>query len=343
MKGKMRAAILYEHNTPLKLEEVDIPKIGPGEVLVKIQSCGVCHTDLSLIGGNARNLPHSLGHEGAGDVVEVGEGVPDLKVGDRVCIFLRFVCGDCLYCRSGRDNLCARMTGHFGFSVDGAYADYAKAPARAVFKLPPGVGYEEGGIMADCVATIYRAVVRQGEVKPTHNVMVQGVGGLGLSAVIISKLVGARVIAVDIMDEKLDFAKKMGADEVVNASREKVPEAVKRLTEGRGADRIIDLVGSAKAVVTSFETLAPSGRLVQVGHSWDDVTLKVRQMMLMEIGMVGVSANTRQDLLDTLNLAASGRIKIKPIITDTFKLTQVNEAIEKMKKHEILGRAVVKP
>jgi D-arabinose 1-dehydrogenase-like Zn-dependent alcohol dehydrogenase len=197
--------------------------------------------------------------------------------------------------------------------------------------------------MADCVATIYRAVVRQGEVKPIHNVMVQGIGGLGLSAVIISKLVGARVIAVDIMDEKLDFAKKMGADEVVNASREKVPEAVKRLTEGRGADRIIDLVGSAKSVVTSFETLAPSGRLVQVGHSWDDVTLKVRQMMIMEIGMVGVSANTRQDLLDTLNLAASGKIKIKPIITDTFRLAQVNEVIEKMKRHEILGRAVVKP
>ena len=109
MKGKMRAAILYAYNSPLKLEEVDIPQIGPGEALVKVKACGLCHTDLSLIEGNARNLPHSLGHEGAGDVVEVGEGVTDLKVGDRVCISLRFVCGDCLYCRTGRDNLCANL------------------------------------------------------------------------------------------------------------------------------------------------------------------------------------------------------------------------------------------
>jgi alcohol dehydrogenase, propanol-preferring len=343
MNGKMRAAILYAYNTPLKVEEVDIPRIGPGEVLVKIKACGLCHTDLSLIQGNARNLPHSLGHEGAGDVVEVGEGVTDLKAGDRVCIFLRFVCGDCLYCRTGRDNLCANMTGHFGFSVDGAYADYAKAPVRAIFKLPPNVSYEEGGIMADCVATVYRAVVRKGEIKPADNVMVQGVGGLGLSAVLISKLVGARVIAVDIIDRKLEFAKSLGADEVVNASREKVPEAVKRLTDGRGADRIIDLVGTGNAVLTSLDSLAPSGRLVQVGHSMESLTVKVRQLMGREISITGNSANTRQDLVETLDLAGSGRLRIKPIITDEFNLSQLNEAIDKLMKHEILGRAVVKP
>lgn len=343
MKGQMNAAILYTYNTPLKLERVDIPQVGPGEVLIRVRACGVCHTDLSLIEGNARNLPHSLGHEGAGDVVEIGEGVTNLKVGDRVCIFLRFVCGDCIYCRTGRDNLCANMVGRFGFTVDGAYAEYAKAPARAIFKLPPNVGYEEGGVMADCVATVYRAIVRKGEVKPTDNVMVQGVGGLGLSAILISKLVGARVIAVDIMDEKLDFAKKLGADEVVNASREKVPEAVKRLTDGMGVDRVIDLVGTGNAVLTSLDSLAPSGRLVQVGHSMESLTVKVRQLMSREISIVGNSANTRQDLADTLALAGSAKLRIKPIITDEFRLPQVNEAIDKLRRHEILGRAVVKP
>jgi alcohol dehydrogenase, propanol-preferring len=343
MKGKMDSAILYAYNNPLKLEQVDIPQTGPGEVLVKIKACGVCHTDLSLIAGNARNLPHSLGHEAAGDVVEVGAGVTDLKVGDRVCIFLRFVCGDCLYCRTGRDNLCANMAGHFGFSVDGAYAEYAKAPVRAIFKLPPNVGYEEGGIMADCVATVYRAVVRKGEVKPTDNVMVQGVGGLGLSAVLISKLVGARVIAVDIIDEKLELARKLGADELVNASREKVPEAVKRLTDGMGADRVIDLVGTGNAILTSLDSMAPSGRLVQVGHSMESFTVKVRQLMGREFSIFGNSANTRQDLVDTLALAGSGRLRVKPIITDEFKLPQVNEAFNKLRRHEILGRAVVKP
>jgi propanol-preferring alcohol dehydrogenase len=343
MKGKMRAAILYDYNTPLKLEEVDIPQIGPGEALVKVKACGVCHTDLSLIEGNARNLPHSLGHEAAGDVVEVGEGVTGLKVGDRVCIFLRFVCGDCFYCRTGRDNLCSSMAGQFGFSVDGAYADYAKAPVRAIFKLPPSVGYEEGGVIADCVATVYRAVVRRGEVKPTDNVMVQGAGGLGLSAVLISKLVGARVIAVDITEEKLAFAKKLGADEVINASREKVPEAIKRLTGGMGADRVINLVGTGDSVLTSLDSLAPSGRLVQLGHTSESFTAKVTQIQRREVSIVGNSANTRQDLVDTLELAGSGRLLIKPIITDEFKLPQVNEAIDKLRKHEILGRAVVKP
>ena len=343
MIGKMRAAILYAYNSPLKLEEVDIPRIGPGEALVKIKACGLCHTDLSLIEGNARNLPHSLGHEGAGDVVEVGEGVTNIKVGDRVCISLRFVCGDCLYCRTGRDNFCANIAGHLGFSVDGAYADYTKAPARAIFKLPPNVGYEEGGIMADCVATIYRAVVRKGEVKPTDNVMVQGAGGLGLSAVLISKLVGARVIAVDIIDKKLDFAKKLGADEVINASKENVPDAVKRLTGGMGADRVIDLVGTGNAVLTSLDSLAPFGRLVQVGYTTESFTARVRQLMGMEASTVSNVANTRQDLVDTLDLAGSGRLRIKPIITDEFELLQVNEAIEKLRKHEILGRAVIKP
>ena len=343
MKGRMCAAILYEYHAPLKLEEVDIPRIGPGEVLVKIRACGVCHTDVSLIEGNARNLPHSLGHEGAGDIVEVGGGVRDLKIGDRVCVFLRFVCGDCFYCRTGRDNLCSNMAGQFGFSVDGAYADYAKAPARAIFKLPPNVSYEEGGIIADCVATVYRAVVKRGEVKPTDQVMVQGVGGLGLSAVLISRLVGARVIAVDITDEKLAFAKKVGADEVIHASREKVPDAVKQLTGGMGADRVINLVGTGDSVLTALDSLAPSGRLVQLGHTAESFTAKVTQIQRREVSIVGNSANTRQDLVDTLELAGSGRLKIKPIITDEFKLVQVNEAIDKLKKHQILGRAVVKP
>jgi len=304
MKGKMRAAILYDYNTPLELEEVDIPRIGPGEALVKIRACGVCHTDVSLIEGNARNLPHSLGHEGAGDVVEVGEGVRGLTIGDRVCIFLRFVCGDCFYCRTGRDNLCSNMVGQFGFSVDGGYADYAKAPARAIFKLPSNVSYEEGGVIADCVATVYRAVVRRGEVRPTDNVMVLGVGGLGLSAVLISRLVGARVIAVDITDEKLDFAKswgqmrcfmplgrRSGCDQTVNGRH--------------GADRVINLVGTGDSVLTSLDSLAPSGRLVQLGHTAESFTAKVTQIQRREVSIVGNSANTRQDLVDTLALAGA--------------------------------------
>ena len=197
--------------------------------------------------------------------------------------------------------------------------------------------------MADCVATVYRAIVKKAKMKPADHVMVQGCGGLGLSAVLISKLVGARVIAVDIMDKKLEFAKSLGADEVVNASRENVIEAVKRLTDGRGADRVIDLVGTGNAVLTSLDSLAPSGRLVQVGHSMESFTAKVRQLMAREISIAGNSANTRQDLVETLDLVGSGRLRIKPVITDEFKLSQINEAIDQLKKHEILGRAVVKP
>ncbi|MFH0897643.1 MAG: alcohol dehydrogenase catalytic domain-containing protein [Candidatus Bathyarchaeota archaeon] len=339
----MRAARLYEYNTPLKLEEVDIPQIGPGEALVKIQSCGVCHTDLHLIEGNARNLPHAFGHEGAGDVVEVAEGVTDIKVGDRVAIFLRFVCGDCLYCRTGRDNMCANMKGHFGFNVDGAYADYAKAPVRALFKLPPKVSYEEGGIMADCVATVYRSVVKKGEVSPTDNVMIQGLGGLGMAGLLISKLIGAKVIAVDIIDKKLEFAKKLGADEVINASKENVPDAIKRLTDGMGADRIFDFIGTNKTVLTSLASLGRSGRLVQTGYTRDSFTITVTQLRGSESQILGVTANTRQDLVDTLNLVGSGKLNIKQIITDEFRLSQVNEALDGLRKGLILGRAVVKP
>ncbi len=343
MKGKMQAAILCEYNTPLKLEEVDIPQIGPDEALVRIRSCGVCHTDLHIIEGLGKNLPHALGHEGAGDVVEVGEDVKDVKVGDRVTIFLRFVCGDCLYCRTGRDNMCLNMKGQFGFNVDGAYADYAKVPVRALFKLPDSVSYDEGGIMADCVATVYRSVVGKGEVRPTDNVMIQGLGGLGLTGVLISKMVGARVIAVARTRARLEFAKQLGADETIDASRENVPDEVKRLTSNTGTDYVVNLVGTAEGFETALKCLGKGGKILQLGHLNDDLPWKITwEDLRWEKDILGCRNSTRKDLLDVINLVKIGKLKVGQIITDEFPLSQINHARDLQQKGRIFGRAVIK-
>ena len=342
MKGKMKAALLYARKKPLVVEEVDIPQIGPSEALVKVKACGVCHTDLTAIDGAARNLPRTLGHEVAGDIAEVGEGVTALKIGDRVTVFLRFICGDCLYCMTGRDNLCANMKGKIGSTSDGGYAEYCKAPARVLFKLPKEISYEEGGILACCVGTTYRAIVVRGQVKPGSNVMVQGIGGLGLSSILIAKLVGARVIAVDIRDEKLKFAKQLGAEETVNASKENVVEAVNRLTDGVGVDYVIDLVGTGRAVETALACVGRCGKVVQVGHTAEPFSATSRQFIGGEKEMLGVAANTRSDLVNVINLVQAGRLYVKPIITNEFPLSQVNHALDLLRKGQILGRAVIK-
>ncbi len=339
MKGKMKAARLHGPNMPLVIEDIDIPQIGHGEALVKIKACGVCHSDLGII---ERGPNITLGHEAAGDIVDLGQGNIDFKIGDPVTIFMRFVCGECEYCLSGRDNLCANLKGQIGFRTDGGYAEYCKVPLSSLFRLPEGMSYGEGGILADCVATTYRALVIRGQVRVGSNIMVQGIGGLGASSILISKMLGTRVIAVDIKDDKLEFAKKLGADDTVNAVKESVPDAIKRLTNNKGVDYVIDLAGVGKAVETSLACVGKCGKILQVGHTNSPFTATSDQLFSGEKEIIGVTANSRKDILDVINLYKVGKLNYKSIITDEFPLDQINHAHDLMRKGELLGRAVIK-
>jgi len=181
----MKAARFYEVVKPLKIEDVEVPKIGPKEGLVKVRACGLCHTDLHFLEGVLKpgKTPIILGHEVAGEVVDLGEEVRGLQRGDRVIIYLYFTCGGCYYCQTGRESLCTNLSGHLGFTVDGGYAEYVKAPARNLFKIPNGLSFDESAVLVDAVATPFHAVKGVAQVRLGETVVVYGAGGLGIYAV----------------------------------------------------------------------------------------------------------------------------------------------------------------
>jgi D-arabinose 1-dehydrogenase-like Zn-dependent alcohol dehydrogenase len=187
-------------------------------------------------------IPLTLGHEVAGEVAEVGGEVKEFQKGDRVVIRFYFNCGSCCYCQSGSESLCTQLIGHMGFTVDSGYAEYVKAPARSLSRLPKDISFDEGGILADAVSSTFHAVRSVAQVRAGESVVVYGLGGLGLHAVQIARLCGARVIGVDIIGEKLAMARELGADDTINPNRQEVVTEVKRIT-GEGADVVLEFVG----------------------------------------------------------------------------------------------------
>ena len=341
----MKAMVLREYNQPLRLEEVQLPTIAAGEVLIKVKACGVCASNVKYGEGaypSVLTLPHILGHEPAGEIVEVGPGVEGFSKGDRVCVYIFITCGECLYCTKGEENNCIRPQ-RIGMELAGAYAEYVKAPARNVFKIPDGMSYDEASVLADAVVTSFHALREKARVRVGDDVVIIGIGSLGINAVQIAKLAGARVIAIDISPPKLEFAKKYGADDTIEGRKEKVPERIRSLTFGKGADSFIDLVGSHESVNTGLHSLRRGGKLVVVGHDpYHPFQVKAFQELIMEeIEIIGSHAGTRQELREVLHLIQAGRIK--PVIGARYPLAQANEAHHDLKTKEIFGRIVLVP
>jgi 2-desacetyl-2-hydroxyethyl bacteriochlorophyllide A dehydrogenase len=341
----LKAARFYEVGKPLRIEDVDVPKISDSEVLVKVRSCGICHTDLHFIDEGLikpGKVPQIMGHEAAGDVVEVGERVEDVRVGDRVLIHFYFSCGECYYCRRGRESLCVSPEfQHFGFTVDGGYAEYAKAPARSIIKIPGKIPYD-AGILVDAGSTAYHAVREVGKVRLGDFVVIIGSGGVGLSTLQMAKLSGATVMAVDIRSGKLDAAKSLGADHVVNPAVENLYENVMRLTGGRGADVVYELVGSSDTMSEAVDILAKGGRLVFIGYSKDNLTINPRRLVTGELQIVGSRASSRYETVEVVNLVRDGRFRLEPLITHRVSLDEVNEGLDLVRSGEAI-RVVVNP
>ena len=335
----MKAALFREVKKPLSIEEIETPTPGPGEVLIRNRVAGVCHTDLAVIEGEfppPARLPIVLGHEIAGEIVEVGEGVEHLKVGDRVVLsWLYHTCGRCEYCLSGREHLCRNRV-ETGFHVNGGYAEYVLAKASHVLKIPEEVPWEYAPSATDAIATPYKgcrlAGLREGEL-----VTVWGVGGLGMNAIQVAKAFGARVVAVDIIDWKLEEAERAGADHVVNPEKEDPVEYIKGLG---GADVALTTLTTytMKPFEQAYESLKDGGRLVLIGLPPGKLALPVIDWVLREIKVVGSLAFTRYDISESLRLLAEG--KVKPRVTK-FKFEEINEALEKLKKGEVMGRAIL--
>jgi alcohol dehydrogenase, propanol-preferring len=337
----MRALVLEEFGGPFVTKDVAVPSIGAREALIRVRHVGVCGTDVKIRAGRMGLdvLPLIMGHEVAGEVADVGREVRGFSAGDRVIVNFYVTCGRCQFCRVGRDTLCEDVRQH-GFSMDGGFAEYLRTPAVNLCKVPDHVPLERACILGDAVATSYHAVTKRAGVRPGTTVALIGVGGVGLHALQMARLAGAWVIAVDVNEARLDLAKKLGADAVVDARHGPFHEAVRRLTDGEGVDVVLEFVANADTLPSAYSSLKRAGRLVFVGYT-PELSLSVMPHALVrnEFEIVGSRANTKQELQETVDLVARGRIQ--PIIDTVIPLAEVERAFDALRQGRCLGRNVL--
>ena len=340
----MKAAVFHAAHQALAIEEIPTPTPSAGEVLVKVAGCGVCHTDLHYIDHDVptfKKPPLVLGHEVSGEIAGLGAGVAQWKEGARVLLPAVYGCGQCAMCRTGRENICEKMV-MFGNNADGGYAEYMLAPAKDVIALPDELPLVESSIIADAVTTPYHAVVNRGQVKPGDSVVVVGCGGIGLNLVQVASAVGARVIAVDVIDSKLEWATKLGAQATINAKKvERVDKEVRKLTGGGGADIGFEAIGNPVTQAQTFSCIPAGGRFVMVGYSDKPMTLDSGRVMYREMEIVGSLGCRAVDYPRVLELARQGKIKVKELVTAQFPLDQINAAFDTLRKGEGIRSVIV--
>jgi len=333
----MKAAVVHEFGKPLRIEELPKPEPGPGEVVVRIEASGLCHTDIHAAHGDwpiKPKLPLIPGHEGVGIVESCGAGVTEVKEGDRVAIpWLGYACGVCEYCVSGWETLCESQQ-NTGYTIDGCYAEYARASARYVVKVPKEVDPFDAAPLTCAGVTTYKAVKVSGA-RPSDLVAIFGIGGLGHLALQYAKIAGATVVAVDLFDEKLELARELGADYTVNAREENPAEAITKLG---GADAAIVVAVSPKAFEQAYQALRRGGRLVLVGLPAEGfIRLPIFETVLRGIQVVGSIVGTRIDLAETFELHALGRTRV---VYEKRPLEMVNECFEAVEQGKAKARIV---
>jgi propanol-preferring alcohol dehydrogenase len=333
----MKAAVVTAFDKPLQIQEVPTPEPGTGQLLVRIETAGLCHTDIHAARGDwpvKPTPPFIPGHEGIGVVEHVGAGVDAGWLGKRVAIpWLAAACGRCRYCLTGWETLCEQQL-NSGYSVDGSYAEYAAAYERGVVEVPAGVTPFDAAPLTCAGVTTYKAIKVAG-VRPAERVAVFGIGGLGHLAVQYARIVGGLVTAVDIEPAKLDLARQLGADHVVNA---RTTDPVAAIRELGGADVAVVLAASAKPFEQALQSLARGGRLVCVGlPAGGSVPLPIFDTVLGGKSVIGSIVGTRQDLAEVFALHAAGRTKV---IAAARKLDDVNACFDDVLAGRVPARLV---
>ena len=335
-----RAAVVHEFNAPLVLEPVPWRELEPGQIRVKVEASGLCHTDIHAAHGDwpvKPSPPFIPGHEGVGVVTELGPGVTEVTLGERVAMpWLGYACGTCDYCVSGWETLCESQE-NMGYSIDGGFGEYATAYARYVVKVPDGIESFDAAPLTCAGVTTYKAVKVAGT-RSSDLVAVFGVGGLGHLAIQYAAIAGGRVVAVDLVDEKLELARELGAEFTVNATKEDPVEAIKALG---GADQAIALAVSPRAFEQAYGTLRRGGKLVFVALPADnEVTLPIFETVLNGITIIGSIVGTRTDLREVFELHAAGKTRV---IREVRPLCRVNESIEDVEAGRVAARIVLVP
>jgi 2-desacetyl-2-hydroxyethyl bacteriochlorophyllide A dehydrogenase len=336
----VKAAVLERFGQPLTVHDVSDPEPGLGEVVVRTRASGICRTDLKIISGAIPTVPTPLvlGHELAGEVAALGPGVQDFREGDRVLVSLDVSCGGCAYCRIGELDHCANLQ-RIGLERDGSLAEFVRVPAANLIVVPSSVSFPEAATIPDAVGSPYHAVIRLAAVRPAQTVAVYGLGGLGLSAVQIARLAGARVIAIARTPERRDLAEQLGATWSVDPRDGPLPGQIKQLTDGLGVHAFFDFVGIEGSVEEAVLSSRKGGSVVVVGYVVPKVEAPMMRLVYDEISIKGSRGSTRADLHEVVALVADRRIA--PVIGHELPLGEVNEALDQLREGAIIGRPVV--
>jgi alcohol dehydrogenase, propanol-preferring len=337
----MKAAVLHEFKTPLALEDVPRPEAGADEVLIEVEVCGVCHSDLHVADGDWRQFssivkkPLIMGHEIVGRVVERGAAVTSVQVGDRVGVpWVQWTCGQCEFCREGNENLCTRQR-ITGVMVDGGYAEFVKAPASHVARIPETLSSEQAAPLLCAGVTVHRAL-KQARIRAGQRLAVFGVGGLGHIAVQIGRAAGAEVTAIDISEEKLALAKSLGAARTLNAATSDVVKQVR----GSGGVHVALVTSAAKSAYDmAFYCVRPTGILLAVGLPAKEISFPAIMMAAGEIHIKASAVGTREDLGEVLAMGAAGIVHCQ---VTTRPLGEVQGVLAELGRGEVSGRVVLR-
>ena len=343
----MKAAVLERFDAPLVVREVQTPVPGPGEVLVRTRASCLCQTDLKVLRGVIPTVktPRIIGHELAGEVAALGPGavgVPGgaggLKEGDRVVAGLDISCMACAYCQTGRPDYCLNLR-RMGFEHDGAHAEYVRLPARNLVPLPAGVSFEQGASIPDAMGAVYHGLKAQGNVRPGQTVAIYGLGGLGLSAVQIAVLAGARALAISRNPARRKLALDLGASTAIDPEAGDVADAVRQASGGLGVDCFLDLVGIEGSIEQGVRSCRKGGRVVIVGYVVPTFQVTTMYMVYNEVQILGSRSSTRADFLEVTQLMADGRLK--PVIDHRIRLEDVNAEYARLQEGKVIGRSVI--
>ena len=338
MTQQMKAAVLYGQND-LRVQEYPIPEPGPNEVLLKIRACAICGTDPKIIGpGWALNIDYGNfipGHEYSGEVAKVGPGVTAFKVGDRVAIETHKGCGTCVNCLRGRYTICLnygkKETGHrhYGFTVNGGFAQYAVNDIRTLYHIPDNISYAEAALVTTG-GCVMNGIENVGGFMAGETVAVYGPGPIGLVAVNICKALGAtKVFLVGTRESRLEVGRRLGADVTININEvEDSVAAIREMTDGRGVDLAIETAGVAQSVQDCVEVVGRGGRISFIGDPGKPVAINIKRFVLDDLKAAAVRGEGGANCGRVLELMAAGKLQAKPLITHHFPLDEINEAFD---------------
>jgi propanol-preferring alcohol dehydrogenase len=341
----MKAMLLRGPNQPFELVQRPDPVAGPGEAVARVLTCGSGLTiQHAKAGRRAIPFPRIIGHEIAGEIMQIGAGVTSLRRGDGVTAYFYLNCGHCRYCLSGLEPLCPSSGGQVGLNCDGGYAEYIKLPAHIFIKLPDALKWREypaeAGVITDALATPCK-VIRRARVKAGETVAVIGAGGgLGIHQLMMARWARARVIAVDTKAAKFEACRKAGADEVVDASAGRLAEQLMDLTNGEGVDVVIDYVSASETLEAGAKALGRRGRLVTLGGSGKPFQAFAMDLLNKEQELLGSRYVTRTEILEACDLVARG--ELFPLVSEIRPLEEAEAVHERVERGDVIGRAALR-